>query len=77
MVDTKKPMAKVEFNGTILLNVADATKLFELLCVGEHIEYDYNSKGYKRKGVDKYGSPTLTVFTLTDYASLALNTETE
>lgn len=76
MVDSKKPMAIVEFNGSVLLNISDATKLFELLCAGECIEYAY-SAGYKRKKDDRYTAPTLKAFTLTDYATLALNSEPE
>jgi hypothetical protein len=73
MVDPKKPMAIVSFNGTALLNVADATKLFEMLCDAEYIEYSYSDSGYKRKGTDRHNSPTLTVFTTAEHATLALN----
>ena len=77
MVDTKKSMAIVEFNGTALLNVADATKLFELLCDAEYVEYSYSDKGYKRRKTDQYNAPALKVFTIADYATLALNEDTK
>jgi len=73
MVDPKKPMAIVSFNGTALLNVADATKLFEMLCNAEYVEYSYSSSGYKYKGTDRHNAPTLSVFTVADHAALALN----
>jgi hypothetical protein len=73
MVDPKKPMAIVTFSGTALLNVADATKLFEMLCNAEYVEYSYSDKGYRRRDSDRHQAPTLTVFTVTDHASLALN----
>jgi hypothetical protein len=73
MVDPKKPMAIVSFNGTALLNVADATKLFEMLCNAEYVDYDWSNKGYKRKDSDKHNAPSLQVFTVADYATLALN----
>ena len=78
MVDHKKPMAIVEIPykcQTLILNADDAFALFKILCNAEFIEYDYNAKGHKH--VVTNDRPTLKVFSLTDYAQLALNTESE
>jgi hypothetical protein len=76
MVDHKKPMAIVEIPykcQTLILNADDAFALFKILCNAEFIEYDYNAKGHKH--VVTNDRPTLKVFSITDYATLALNSE--
>jgi len=78
MVDPKKPMARVNVPykfQDMVLNADDAYALFKIMCNAEPIEYDYNLKGYKP--VVTNDRPTLTAFTVTDYAQLALNAETE
>ena len=78
MVDTKKQMVRVNIPYKyldVLLNADDAFVMFKILCNAEPIEYDYNSKGYKH--VVTNDRPTLTAFTVTDYAQLALNSEPE
>jgi hypothetical protein len=78
MVDPKKPMCVVNIPyqyGDILLNADDAYALFKLLCVAEPVKYDYGDHGYKRN--DTTDRPVLKVFTLTDFAKLALNSDPE
>jgi len=78
MIDTKKPMAKVNVPykyQDVVLNADDAYALFKIMCNAEPIEYDYNLKGYKH--VVTNDRPRLTAFTVTDYAALALNSEPE
>ena len=76
MADPKKPMARINIPykfQDMVLNADDAFALFKILCNAEPIEYDYNSKGYKN--IVTNDRPTLTAFTVTDYAQLALNSE--
>jgi hypothetical protein len=78
MIDHKKPMARINVPykfQDMVLNADDAFALFKILCNAEPIEYDYNSKGYKH--IVTNDRPTLTAFTITDYATLALNSEPE
>lgn len=78
MVDPKKPMVIVDIPykcQTLVLNADDAFALFKVLCNAEFIEYDYDKKGHKPVvGGDR---PSLKVFSVTDYATLALNSEPE
>ena len=76
MIDTKKPMAKVNIPykyQDMVLNADDAFALFKILCNAEPVEYDYNAKGHKH--VVTTDRPSLTAFSIVDYAQLALNTE--
>jgi hypothetical protein len=78
MIDPKKPMARINIPykfQDMVLNADDAFALFKIMCNAEPIEYDYGSKGYKYIATND--RPTLTAFTVTDYAQLALNTEPE
>ena len=78
MIDTKKPMAIVEIPykcQTMVLNADDAYALFKVLCNADYIEYDYDKKGHKL--VVANDRPSLKVFTIADYATLALNSEPE
>lgn len=78
MVDSKKPMAIVEIPykcQTLILNADDAFSLFKTLCNAEFIEYDYDKKGHRP--VTSGDRPTLKVFSITDYATLALNSDQE
>jgi len=45
------------------------------MCNAEPIEYDYNLKGHKP--VVTTDRPSLTAFTIADYAQLALNSDPE
>lgn len=78
MVDNKKPMVIVDIPykcQTLVLNADDAFALFKVLCNAEFIEYDYGKKGHKPVvGGDR---PSLKVFAIADYATLALNSEPE
>jgi hypothetical protein len=78
MIDTKKPMAIVEIPykcQTMVLNADDAYALFKVLCNADFIEYDYDKKGHKQ--VVTNDRPSLKVFSIADYAQLALNSEPE
>lgn len=78
MIDSKKPMAKVNIPykyQDVLLSSDDAYAVFKILCNAEPIEYDYNLKGYKE--VVTTDRPSLTAFTIADYAALALNSVPE
>lgn len=78
MIDTKKPMAIMEIPykcQTLVLNADDAFALFKVLYNAEFIEYDYDKKGHKQ--VVSNDRPTLKVFSIADYAQLALNSEPE
>jgi hypothetical protein len=78
MVNTDKPMCIITIPyqyGDILLNADDAYVLFNMLCKAEAMKYDYGDGAYKRNVTSD--RPTLKVFTLTDYAKLALNSDNE
>lgn len=79
MSDVCEPRALLEFGGTTLLLPADvAVEAFKLLCTGEPVQYDWDKKGYKRAKPSSSGSGVqLRTFSLTDYASLALNSVDE
>lgn len=78
MIDPKKPMAIIEIPykcQTLVLNADDAFALFKVMCNAEFIEYDYDKKGHKPVvGSDR---PSLKVFSIADYAQLALNSDNE
>ena len=78
MIDSKKPMAIIEIPykcQTLVLNADDAFALFKVMCNAEFIEYDYDKKGHKPVvGGDR---PSLKVFSIADYAQLALNSDNE
>jgi len=58
-------------NGVVL--PADvAIQVFALLCQGEPVEYDWSSKSHKRR---KDSTVTLRMFSVAEYATLALNDE--
>jgi hypothetical protein len=78
MIDTKKPMARVNIPykyQDMVLNADDAYALFKILCNAEPVEYEYNSKGYKH--VVTTERPSLAAFSIADYATLALNSDPE
>ena len=78
MIDVKKPMAIVDIPykcQTLVLNADDAYALFKILCQADFIEYDYDKKGHKNVASNE--RPSLKVFSITDYAQLALNSTPE
>ncbi len=80
MADDNKyePKALLEFSGTsILLPVDEAIMAFKMLCNGEPVQYDWSKKGYKREKTGSNSGVSLKMFTITDYASLALNSVDE
>jgi hypothetical protein len=73
-----EPRALLEFSGSsILLPVDDAIVAFKLLCNGEPVQYSWDKKGYQRVKTQSSGGVNLRMFTITDYASLALNSVDE
>ena len=72
-------MCLIEINSSyLLLSAKDAAEIFPILCKGEVLEYDWNSKGYKRKKVDVHNvGVTLKQFTVEQYAVMALNSDQE
>jgi hypothetical protein len=69
--------ALIEVPRKMVLAAEDAAAVFALLCKGEPVDYDYNTKAFKRVPVEEYMMPTLRVFPLTSYAKLALTDEVE
>jgi hypothetical protein len=62
--------ALIENLRSVVLPTDVAMQVFTLLCQGEQVTFDWQTKAYKR---DTEYAPTLKVFTLRDHASLALN----
>jgi hypothetical protein len=79
MADKYEPRALLEFGSSTLMLPADkAVAAFNLLCSGEPVRYDWDKKGYKReKNTSSNSGVTLRTFSVTDYASLALNSADE
>ena len=69
--------ALIEVPRKMVLTAEDAAAVFALLCRGEPVDYDYNTKSHKRMPLEDYSMPSLRVFPLTSYAKLALNDEVE
>lgn len=64
--------ALLEFNSmSIVLPAEVAAQAFALLCHGEVVEYHWGDKRFKRN-TDPHRTPSLKVFTLAQYAALAL-----
>jgi hypothetical protein len=78
MSEECQPRAIINFGGmAVLLPVDDAIAAFKLLCNGEAVTYSWEKKGYKRVTSEAGESPALRMFSITDYASLALNSVPE
>ncbi len=80
MADDNKyePKALLEFSGTsILLPLDEAVAAFKMLCHGEPVQYSWDKKGYKRAKPESHSGVSLKMFSVTDYASLALNSVDE
>lgn len=61
--------AMLENVSSVVLPVEIATQVFALLCQGEKVSYDWQTKTY-RLVVDSL--PTLKMFSITEYATLKL-----
>jgi len=74
-----EPKALLEIGGTsVLLPVDEAIATFKMLCAGDCVQYSWEKKGYKRIKPDSHASAvSLKMFSITDYASLALNSTDE
>jgi hypothetical protein len=73
-----EPRALLEFGGASILMPADkAVEAFRMLCDGHPVQYDWEKKGYKHAKSQSSGGVTLRTFSLTEYASLALNSVDE
>ena len=78
MAEQYEPKALLEFGGASIVLPADkAVEAFKLLCAGDPVQYDWEKKGYKRTTPNSNGGVSLRTFSLTDYASLALNSVPE
>lgn len=69
---TPPPSGYALISGTnnIVLPVDMAIQVFGMLCKGEPIEYDWQSKSYKRRVSSDM--PTLQMFSVAQYATLSL-----
>lgn len=64
--------ALLEFNSmSVVLPAGAAAQAFALMCQGEVVEYHWGDKRFKRI-TDPHRTPSLKVFTLAQYAALAL-----
>lgn len=54
---------------SVVLPVDIAMQVFTLLCQGEKVSYDWQSKTYRRTND---GPPSLRMFSITEYATLQL-----
>ncbi len=78
MAEQYEPKALLEFSGTsILLPLDEAITAFKMLCHGEPVQYSWEKKGYKREKTGSSGGVSLKMFSVTDYATLALNSVDE
>lgn len=62
--------ALIEHVNSVVLPADIAVQVFTLLCQGQRVNYDWQTKTYKR---EKEYQPSLKVFTAVDYAGLELN----
>lgn len=58
----------IDMHSSIVMPVEAGLELFKLLCRAEAVSYDWQTKTHKRADT----SPTLRVFTLAEYAKMAL-----
>ena len=67
------PRALLSMGGVqIVLPVDEAVQAFRLLCAGETVEYDWNTRQYKR-ATGSSTRPELKMFTFDEYAAMLLN----
>lgn len=68
--DTSVGYAMIEHVNGVVLPADIAVQVFTLLCKGQRVSFDWQTKTYKR---ELEYQPSLKVFTATDYAGLELN----
>lgn len=61
----------IDFHSSLVVPVEAGLELFRLLCKAEAVSYDWQTKTHKRTDT----TPTLRVFTLAEYAKMALESE--
>lgn len=66
--------AIIKLSGSVILPVEQAYEVFALLARGDHVTYDWASRGYKR--LDNEGPMTMSLVTLAQYAQVSLNDQT-
>jgi hypothetical protein len=74
--DNPTTYAIIEVPQKVVLPADVAAQVFALLCRGEPVTYEYSTKSFRRTA-DEYALPTLKVFTLSQYAALALEEPAE
>ncbi len=67
---TPQGFAMIDQISSVVLPVDIAVQVFTLLCQGQKVSYDWQTKTYKR---DNEYPPSLRMFSATDYAGLELN----
>ncbi len=80
MADDNKyePKALLEFGSiSVMLPVEDAITAFKVLCNGECVTYSWEKKGYLRAKPESHGGVSLKMFSVRDYATLALSSVDE
>jgi len=70
--DNQSGFAMVEGAYAVVLPVEIAQQVFTLLCQGEKVSYDWQSKTYRRDR-EPQSQPALRMFSIADYATLSLN----
>lgn len=74
-VPSPEGYAVLKFGGRcIVLPAETASDVFRLLCQGEVVEFDWNSRAYKRVA-DHEAAPSLQTFSTVQYAQLALESD--
>lgn len=64
--------ALIEQCDRVVLPVEVAMQVFALLCQGDRVSYDWQSKNYR---YDREYSPTLKMMSINDYATLSIAEE--
>jgi hypothetical protein len=70
--DNQSGFAMVEGANAVVLPVEIAAQVFTLLCQGEKVSYDWQTKTYRRDR-EAHSQPALRMFSIADYATLSLN----
>lgn len=72
MEEQNKGYAMLENLSSVVLPVDIAMQVFTLLCQGEKVSYDWQTKTYRRTNESP---PNLRMFSITEYATLHLEDE--
>ena len=72
--DPNPGYALLDSVGGVVLPADVAIEVFRLICQGDSVEYDWQSKSHRRR---KDSTVTLRMFSVAEYATLALNDETK